>query len=39
VRRSITTSPREGATVILRSRRISGPQAAEAAQVPVQLAA
>jgi hypothetical protein len=39
VRRSITTSPREGATVILRDRRIGGPLATNAVRVPAELAA
>jgi len=37
IRRSITVSPKQGGTVILRTRRIDGPLTTNAVQVPVEL--
>jgi hypothetical protein len=39
IRRSITVSPKQGGSVILRTRRTAGPLASSAVQVPVELAA
>jgi cytochrome P450 len=39
IRRSITVSPRQGGTVILRNRRARGPLASGTVEVPVELAA
>jgi hypothetical protein len=36
IRRSITVSPKHGSTVVLRARRVTGPLASNAQQVPVE---